>query len=90
MSSLGKIQEFKLETENWSIYSERLEQYLIANDVAADKKVPVLLTVIGTEGYELLHNLCTPVKPSAKSYDELVKILTDHLCPKPSVIAERY
>ena len=31
-----------------------------------------------------------PVKPSERTYDEIVKILKDHLSPKPLVTAERF
>ena len=40
--------------------------------------------------YSLLRNLIAPVKPKAKAYKDLCKILIDHLNPKPVVIAERY
>ena len=31
-----------------------------------------------------------PEKWSAKTFDELVKLLTDHYSPKPSIIVQRY
>ena len=34
--------------------------------------------------------MTTHAKPSSKTYDELVNILTSHLSPKPLVIAERF
>lgn len=37
------------------------------------KKVSILLTVIGMEGYR---DLCTPVLPSTKSFEELLKLIT--------------
>lgn len=88
--SIGKIGEFKIDSDNWELYVERLEQYFVCNDVKDELKVPTLITVIGAECYELLVNLCTPLKPSSKTFKDLTDILKKHLQPKPSVLAERY
>ncbi|CAC5398698.1 unnamed protein product [Mytilus coruscus] len=40
--------------------------------------------------YSLLRNLCAPAKPNTKTFGNLIEILTDHLRPKPLIIAERY
>ncbi|CAC5424362.1 Uncharacterized protein K02A2.6 [Mytilus coruscus] len=40
--------------------------------------------------YSLLRNLCYPAKPNTKTFDNLKEVLTDHLRPKPLIIAERY
>ena len=44
MSSLGKLHEFQPDAEELSAYLERVEIYFSANDVADEKKVPVLAT----------------------------------------------
>ena len=88
--TLGQVEPFELEGGDWNVYTERLDQYLVANGVADDaKKVAVFLTVIGGRAYTLLRNLLAPTKPVDKSYSELVKVMKDHLNPKPPVIAER-
>ena len=69
---------------------ERLENYMVANQIKKEQKVAVLLTAIGPETYGLLRNLVTPEKPDSKSYQELVNTLQEHLNPKPLVIAERF
>lgn len=88
--SIGKISEFNVGTDNWRLYVERLEQYFIVNSIAADKQVPTLVTVMGAAGYELLVNLCTPDKPTTKTFKELADILGKHLQPRPSTLAERF
>ncbi|KAG7310777.1 hypothetical protein JYU34_003593 [Plutella xylostella] len=35
-------------------------------------------------------NLCSPNKPKDKSFSELIKLVGDHLQPKPSILAERF
>ena len=87
---LGQVELFKLEGGDWNVYTERLDQFLVANGVAESaKKVAVFLTVIGGRAYAMLQNLLAPTKPADKSYGELVKVVKDHLKPKPLVIAER-
>ena len=84
MNSIGKLEEFDETRDDWTAYVERVEQYVLANDVADDKRVPVLLTVIGGKTYNLLRTLTYPDKPSTKSFDQIVAILQGHLSPKPA------
>ena len=87
---IGKIDAFEESTEDWSTYIERVDRYFIANDVNGDKKVPAL-SLTSSKTYGLLRSLTAPAKPSAKSYDEIVKTLKDHLSPKLlQVTAERF
>ena len=91
MTLVGSIETFYLHADNWLEYIERVEQYFIANGIdSAEKKRGILLTVVGSETYSLIRNLLTPVKPSEKTFAEIVEILKTHLNPKPIVIAERY
>ncbi|XP_052740894.1 uncharacterized protein K02A2.6-like [Bicyclus anynana] len=88
--SIGKISEFNMHSDNWKLYVERLEQYFKVNKIDSDLYVPTLITVMGAECYELLVNLCTPAKPTSKTFSELTVILEKHLQPKPSILAERF
>ena len=88
--TLGTMDPFDPDTDSWPAYSERLEQFFVANDIADGKKVAVLLTVIGTKAYTLLRNIIAPNKPASKEYGALVEALRAHLDPKPIVIAERF
>ena len=90
MNSIGKLEEFDETCGNWSAYIERVEQYFLANDVDDEKKVPVLLTVIGGKTYSLLQTLTSLDKPSTKSFEEIVAILQGHLSPKPLLITEQF
>lgn len=88
--AVGKIGPFDVAKDNWNSYVDRLDQYFIANALKSEVKVATLITVIGNDAYELMVNLCTPEKPSAKTYSELVNIMKGHLNPKPSQLAERF
>ena len=83
-AKLGHVEPFNLQTDDWSLYIERLGQYFVVNDVTDDsKKVAILLTVMGSKAYELLHSLLAPEVPASKKYDELTAKLKNHLKPKP-------
>ncbi len=80
-----------MESDDWVLYSERLDQFFVANGIEENaNEVAVLLTVIGAKVYSLMRNLLVPTKPAEKSYAALVKVMKDHLKPKPLVIAERF
>ena len=91
MATLGSIESFKPGSEDWNAYSERFDQYVIANDIKDEKKiVATFLTTIGSKTYNLLRDLLAPTKPSEVKFTELVKTLRDHYEPKPIVITERF
>ena len=83
------IKEFDPTVKTITAYLKRLQLYFGANGVADEKKVPVLLTVVGPKVYMLLRGLLAPALPKEKSYAYLEKALMDHYEPKPLVIAER-
>jgi len=90
-STIGNVEPFDSTKESWSAYTERFDQYLLANDIDDGKKVvSVFLTVMGSRTYELLRNLVAPRKPSAYKYEEMVEVLNQHLSPAPLIIAERF
>ena len=87
MATLGSIESL----EDWNAYSERFEQYVIANEIKDEKKiVATFLTTIGSKTYNVLPDLLAPEKPSAVRLEDLVQSLRDHYEPKPIVIAERF
>lgn len=88
--SIGKISEFKVHSDDWKLYVERLEQYFLVNKIAVELQVPTLITVMGADAYEFLVNLCTPEKPKTKTFAQISDIMGRHLQTKPSELAERY
>ena len=89
-TTIGSIQEFDPDTEAITAYLERVQLFMMANAVKDDKKVAVLLSVIGSKAYGLLRNLLEPERPSEKDLDDLVTVLKQHFEPKPIVVAERF
>lgn len=60
---IGTIAAFDSTIEDWATYIERVELYCDANSVQGDKKVAVLLSVMGAKTYSLLRSLIAPEKP---------------------------
>lgn len=87
---VGKIKEFDINTGNWTLYCGRVDMYFKANAIKDDLKLPTLISLVGEDVFELMVNLANPKKPTELTYDELVKLVREHLQPKPSIMAERY
>ncbi|XP_063800090.1 interferon-inducible GTPase 5-like [Pseudophryne corroboree] len=85
---LGKIEEFDPASDDWLLYTERLEQYFIANDIDEKKQVAVLLSVIGRKAYRVLHSITAPEKPANKAFADIVQVMHDHLSGKRRLIDE--
>ena len=68
-----------------------MDHYFTANDVVdADKERAILLSTCGAQTYKLVRSLVAPQKPTEFSYSELVKKVSDHYHPKPSVTVQRF
>lgn len=87
---IGHMDPFDESGEQWATYIERFEHYVLANEIRDTKKVPVLLSVLGSKTYGLLRSLIAPEKPGEMDYDNIVGALQAHFAPKPLVIAERF
>lgn len=59
---------FDSTVEDWATYVERVEQYCLANDIGNERKVAVLLSVMGAKTYNLLRSLTALVKPAEKTF----------------------
>ena len=90
MTTMGKVEEYDLRKRNWASYIARVRQYFKANSIKEELYTAILITVIGGEAYDLMTDLCNPKKPEDVKFEDLVKVMDNHLEPKPSEIAERY
>lgn len=64
----------------------RLKAWFTINDVEQSK---YLVVAVGTEALGLIIDPCYPDKPEEGSFNNIEKLLEEHLSPKRSVIAER-
>ena len=88
---VGTISEFSSTQESWTVYVERLVQYLAANKIEEpDQQRAILLSVCGPATYRLIRNLVSPKKPQEFKFAEIVELVQKHHDPKPSVIVQYY
>ncbi|KAJ8966949.1 hypothetical protein NQ317_006779 [Molorchus minor] len=87
---IPKFYEFKDDVDDWEVYSERLEQHFVANNVKAEEiKVAVLLSSISASTFTLIKNLCYPSPPQTKKFQELSQLLNHQFSAAKSVWRER-
>ncbi|CAB4030206.1 PREDICTED: uncharacterized protein LOC106613174 [Paramuricea clavata] len=91
MATYGKVSPFDEVEETWTQYTERLEQYFLANEVTdAKEQRAIFLSVCGSKTYALIRDLLQPKKPGDTEIKEIFKELEKHFIPTPSVIVERF
>ncbi|KAJ8976018.1 hypothetical protein NQ317_003833 [Molorchus minor] len=87
---IPKFYEFKDDVDDWEVYSERLEQHFVANNVKAEEiKVAVLPSSISASTFTLIKNLCYPSPPQTKKFQELSQLLNHQFSAAKSVWRER-
>ncbi|GFV93241.1 transposon Tf2-8 polyprotein [Trichonephila clavipes] len=89
-SSNINFESYDASVEDWSSYVERLESYFVVNGIEDKMEVPAILSLMGATTYKLLKNLTTPNIPSELTYQDIVKLLSEHLNPKPLEMTERF
>ena len=90
MANFGSVGEYDPEKEEWIPYTERLDEYFIANEVEDEtKKRAILLSSCGHSTYQIARQLFAPTKLSSRTYTQVVERLTQHFSPKPKDIVQR-
>lgn len=87
---LGKVESFNVGTQDWDAYVRRVKQFIALNNIEPNLHVATLVTLVGADCYALMCDLCSPVQPEDKTFEQLVKVVKDHLEPERSEIAERH
>lgn len=78
----GKVESIDLELRKWTMYVNRVKQFIALNEIKAVLHVVKLITVVGEATYDLMCDLCAPAKPQEKSFDDLVALVKNHLEPR--------
>ena len=79
MAVHGQLSAFNSTEDDWQSYTERLEFYFTANNIEdAEKRRAILLSVCGAATYKRIKSLISPSKPTEKSFDEIVQLMSDH------------
>ena len=90
MAVHGQLSAFNSTEDDWQSYTERLEFYFTANNIEdAEKRRAILLSVCGAATYKRIKSLISPSKPTEKSFDKIVQLMSDHYNPKPTATVQR-
>jgi len=83
--------DFEAGQDDWETFVERLELYFLANEITDElKRKAILLTKVSANTYTLIRDLCAPLKPKDKTFEELKGLIKKYLSPEPSETVERY
>ena len=88
MAKYSGLGEFNPGQEDCKAYCERLEQYFDVQE--PEKQRAILLSGCGVATYQLIQNGVSPGKPTDHTFEALVKLVTEHHTPPPSVIMQRF
>ncbi|KAF2887899.1 hypothetical protein ILUMI_18273 [Ignelater luminosus] len=72
MSLIESIEPFNPNKDDFQSYMDRMEQYFIVNTVEQEMNVPLFITLVGGETYNILKNLLYPDTPSAEQQTKVV------------------
>ena len=88
---LGAPEPFNASNDDWQLYVQRFEHFLLANKISdSDEKCHLLLALMGAPTFKLLANLAAPKQPGELKFKDICDILKKHYSPQPIKIAERY
>ena len=91
MGFVGTPEAFTPGSEDWSLYAQRFQHFLLANGITEEpQKLHLLLALVGSSTFRLLTNLVAPRQPGELTYKEALTELESHFKPKPVKIAERF
>lgn len=87
---IGVVPQFLNADADFIIYEERLKHFCSANKIIEEPvKVGLLLSHISEDVYGTLRDLCFPINPGLKTYEQLVKILKQHFSSRVNTYRER-
>ncbi len=90
MATIGHIETYNRDSEDWLQYTERLKFYFQANRITdEDQNRASFLSIIWPATFKTLCNILAPSSPGGKSHDELIQALTEHFRPRRSQIYYR-
>ncbi len=75
--------------DDFSIYTDRLEQHFKALDIKDAKRIPILLSSLGQSVYKTLRDLSYPKAPSELEYNQIIDLLKRQYSTKVNLWHER-
>ncbi|KAF0988302.1 hypothetical protein HZS_5308 [Henneguya salminicola] len=87
---IGKIVEFIEDLEQWTTYFERFTNWAALNGILEERQTRALLAVAGAKIFGMVKALLNGEDPTTASLQTVQDLVSNHFCPKPVVISERY
>ena len=89
MGYVGTPEAFTPGSEDWSLYAQRFQHFLLANSITEEsQKLHLLLVLVGNLTFRLLTNLVAPRQLGELMFKEALTELEHHFKPKPVKIAK--
>ena len=88
--TIGSLEVFDPKTNTVTVYAERAELYMEANDMPETRRVATFLNYVGKTTYAIIRNLIIPDKPAEKSLKDIIAVMEKYFEPKPLVISKRF
>ena len=89
-SLIGHVGHYNESEEEFATYSDRVDLFFQANDIADVKKVASFLSMVGPKLFKLISDLVSPKSPGKCSYTDIIDKVKAHYKPQTNVIFERY
>ncbi|GBM15769.1 hypothetical protein AVEN_262929-1 [Araneus ventricosus] len=92
ISHIPPFEIYEPKKEKFKYYIQHFEKYLMTKDVFQDKDkcAQILLNSIGASNYNILAALIAPKPPNKLPYDDVIKVLENHLAPKRSCLVSQH
>ena len=91
MGFVGTPEAFTPGLEDWSVYAQHFQHFLLANGITKEsQKLHLLLVLVGNSTFRLLTNLVAPKQLGELTFKEPLTELESHFKPKLVKIAERF
>ena len=71
-SYVGALQPFNASNDEWVLYIQRFEHFILANKIENyDEKCHLLLALVGVPTYKVLAGLCAPKQPGELKFKDI-------------------
>lgn len=88
-SYVGAPQPFNASNDDWELYFQQFEHFLLANKIDDnEEKSHMLLALMGAPTFKLLTSLAAPKTPGELKFKDICDNLKNHYSPQPIKIAQ--
>lgn len=75
----SRLEPFDCRNGDFDYYLEQFDHFLMLNSIEEEnKRVPLFITSIGQDAYKILKEICEPIDPKEKSFEQLKSSLQEY------------